>query len=101
MDYKQNIFQGVERVVVIKRNLAGTEIRFKGIELRMGNADESGKDTVQLSANPLVGFHQGPVSDRVVIIEFFNKATGRYLTLQTIEATQLEIAEIDVFFPRD
>ena len=73
-------------------------LRFRGIEIRIGNEDESGDGTVQLQRNPLVGYYEGGNSEATASIQLDTISSGRYLTVQNVVQEYLEIAEVYIFF---
>lgn len=80
---------------VIKR--AGYALRFKTVELRIGNVDHAGSGYVHLDGNPLVGYFQGPDSNLTTSYPVDPPSAGRYISIQAIEITQFDIDEILVY----
>ena len=71
--------------------------RFRDIELRIGDNDESTMGRVQFWQNPLVAFYPGNNGDLLAVFDVEGGgASGKFLTLQSKVETELEIAEIDV-----
>ena len=88
--------QGIERVEILKRTSRFTE-RLKDVELRIGPFDETHIGLAQFTKNPLVGFYHGGNLDPRAILDLAKKASGRYLTVQVVSVTSLEINEIHVY----
>ena len=84
---------------VFKRLLNSEVIqRFANVELRIGNHNQSGKGAVHLTENPLVGCHVGGDLDPEPAIFVLDKpADGRYLTLQIVDGTYLDVGELTVY----
>ena len=73
---------GISRVEAVKRRSLNE--RFQQVELRIGDADETGKGLEQLSANPLVGYFGEMVNNPLATFEVAPPADGKYLTLQKL-----------------
>ena len=87
------VIKGIKAVEVVKRH--SLYMRFREVELRIGNADESGKGVVQFTENPLVGYSGPATNDPVCVFNLESKYVyGKYLTLQIIEVEHIEAAEL-------
>ena len=89
----QTMVRGITRVEVVKR--VRLYERFSKVELRIGNVDESGKGAVQFSDNPLAGFFDEPVDERIAVFNVDN-GCGIFLTIQRLIA-ELAMAEVFIF----
>ena len=91
--------QNMHRVEIFKRQPNENVIqRFANVELRIGNHDQSGKGPVRLTDNPLVKVHVGGDLDpEPAIIELERPADGRYLTLQIVAQSVLDVGELTVY----
>ena len=89
---KKNELQNIIKVEVIKRN--GYTSRFKTVEVRIGNIDYAGSGYIHLDGNPLVGYFEGPNSNITSNFIVDPAASGRYVTIQAIQSTYLDIDEI-------
>ena len=89
--------QGIGQVEVLKRTTQ--PLRFTQVELRIGNVDHDGFGAVLLDGNPVAGFFAGPDSDMTAVIPVVPPASGRFVTLQAVSATDnyLSIDEVNVF----
>ena len=90
--------QNIAKVEVIKRNAYAS--RFKTVELRIGNIDYAGSGYIHLDGNPLVGYFEGPDSNTTTNYILDPLAFGRYVSIQAIQSTQLDIDEILVYASR-
>ena len=70
--------------------------RFREVELRIGNRDESEKGLVSFSDNKLVGFYPD-ANDELEVLFTFPPTYGRFLTLQILRQGHLELNELFVF----
>ena len=91
--------QNIHKVEIFKRQPNANVIqRFANVELRIGNHDQSGKGAVRLTDNPLVRVHVGGDLDpEPAIIELERPADGRYLTLQIVAQSVLDVGELTVY----
>ena len=81
--------------VVKRKTYADSKSAFSEIELRIGNADESGKGEVQFADNPRVGYQGAATEDKAAVFDLGGSVSGRYLTLQRL-TDRLAVAEIYV-----
>ena len=88
--------QGIKQVEILKRTSAFTE-RLKDLELRIGSFDETTLGLAQFTKNPLAGFYHGGNQDPRAIFDLSKMASGRYLTIQTVSLTLLEINEVYIY----
>ena len=87
------VIKGIKAVEVVKRH--SLYMRFREVELRIGNADESGNGVVQFTENPLVGYSGQATNDPVCVFNLESKYVyGKYLTLQIIVEEHIEAAEL-------
>ena len=76
----------------------GSRLKFAGVEVRLGDADESGVGEVQLGENELVAFYVGETLEDEALIVLAKPAGGRFLTLQSVNNNGLEVNELFLYF---
>ena len=86
--------QKIIEVKVLKRE--DQPGRFENIELRIGNHNSTGMGLQHFSANPLVGSMGPGNKDLEHVFKMARPVNGRFLTLQMLEKSYLEVDEIFV-----
>ena len=70
--------------------------QFQNVNVRIGNADETGSTSVEFSQNPIVGTFGLKTNDLEHIFDINPRANGRYMTLQNHISDVLSIDEVYV-----
>ena len=82
---------------MLKRTGLANRMRFKQIELRIGNRDSTGKPAEPLTENPLVvTLGDTNPNDATHIFELAPPVGGKFLTLQIMHLEHLEVDEVNV-----